>query len=169
MLRLIVALSVASTLFASSAGAETASASNKAKAAIDACLTRFAETDQRECIGAYSDACMKSPDGQTTYGMTDCLTEESDAWDAILNERYQARMTDAKELDKDRAEWDSTTSEAAKTLRAAQRAWVAFRDAECDRIFELNKDGTIRLPETASCLNRLTAERALALAGNENF
>lgn len=164
MLRLMSALVIVAAACVSGVSAQTKTDLGEARRAIDTCLSQSSHTNQRGCIGAYSDACMESPDGQTTLGMTDCLTTESDAWDAVLNERYQARMTEAKTLDKDRAEWgDSQPSEAAETLRTAQRAWIAFRDAECDRIFELNKDGTIRLPETASCTNRLTAERALAL------
>ncbi|MER0238645.1 lysozyme inhibitor LprI family protein [Fulvimarina sp. MAC8] len=163
MLRLITALAFAAA-FTPHASAQTGSGSGDAKAAIDSCLSQSSESNQRGCIGTYADACMESPDGQTTTGMTDCLTAESDAWDAVLNERYQARMADAKEIDATRAELgDSQPSQAAETLRTAQRAWIAFRDAECDRIFELNKDGTIRLPETAGCMNRLTAERAIEL------
>ncbi|EAU40217.1 hypothetical protein FP2506_11692 [Fulvimarina pelagi HTCC2506] len=164
MHRFFVFLALAAVTFVPfDAAAQSGTTSTEPRTAVDACLSRTSQDAQGSCIGAYADACMDTSEGQTTLGMTNCVRAESDAWDAILNENYQASMTEAKAVDADRSVSSSTDSEAAASLRAAQRAWITFRDAECARIFELYKDGSIRLPLTAGCVNRLTAERALEL------
>ncbi|RFC64966.1 DUF1311 domain-containing protein [Fulvimarina endophytica] len=153
---------------ANGSGDMAGSKDGEARSAIEQCLAGAGAQDPQSCIGTYAQSCGESEEGQTTQGMTDCIGQETDAWDALLNENYEARMTEAKSLDAERdAEGVLSDNEAAPLLRKAQRAWIAYRDAECDRIFELSKDGTIRLPETASCTNRLTAERALALGDDQ--
>ena len=134
-------------------------------AEIEACL---AKTDEpQSCIGTISNPCMETEDGQTTMGMADCLGNEEAAWDALLNARYKTALSDAKDMDKRLEEDGNFETVVADALVKAQRAWIAFRDAECDRLFELNKEGTIRTVVAASCLNDLTATRAIALGEDQ--
>ena len=91
------------------------------------------------------------------------LSAEADAWDTLLNRNYQVSLEAAADVDAELNE-SGTTSEAEADLRTAQRAWIAFRDAECDRQFSFYAGGTIRTVVYAQCQLSMTAERALALA-----
>lgn len=66
-------------------------------------------------IDADLEACL---DGEmTTPGMVECFGAAYEAWDAALNEVYAGLR-------------ESLSAEEALALRDAQRAWIAFRDAE---------------------------------------
>ena len=49
----------------------------------------------------------------------------------------------------------------AETLIAAQRAWIAFRDADCLHAYAMAGTGSIRQIEGASCRLSATAMRVL--------
>jgi uncharacterized protein YecT (DUF1311 family) len=63
------------------------------------------------------DACLAKPEALSTPGMVECADEAIRAWDKRLNEVYQQVM---KDLD----------PKSRELLRASQRRWVAFREAE---------------------------------------
>ena len=105
------------------------------------------------CIGAASNQCQQAtPDGSTTIGIASCIQAESEVWDTILNRKY-------KEV---RAAF-STEQGLAEQLLAAQRAWIAFRDAECQLVYAMWIDGTIRITIASECVLQMTARRALEL------
>ncbi|MBB3949550.1 lysozyme inhibitor LprI family protein [Aureimonas jatrophae] len=91
-----------------------------------------------------------------------CLETERAAWDTILNRNYQAALKAAEE--KDRELSANYETDIVSTLKSAQRAWIAYRDAECDRVFAYWKDGTIRTSATLICQRDLTGTRAIELA-----
>ena len=131
-------------------------------AAIETCVAEQSE-DPASCIGIAANLCQELPDGGSTLGISQCLSAEADGWDGLLNRHYRASLQAAASADEELAA-SGMPAEAQADLRAAQRAWVAFRDAECDRQFSLNAGGTIRTIVYAQCELSLTAERALALA-----
>jgi uncharacterized protein YecT (DUF1311 family) len=60
--------------------------------------------------------CMEGSEGQSTYGMLDCINKELQKQDAALNATYKklmARLTPARQ----------------KKLRQLQRDWIKRRDA----------------------------------------
>ena len=123
-------------------------------ATVEAC---FASTPSGQfspaCIGAASNQCQQAtPDGGTTMGIASCIQAESEVWDAILNRKY-------KEV---RAAF-SQEQGLADQLMTAQRAWIAFRDAECQLVYAMWIDGTIRVVAASECVLRMTARRALEL------
>ena len=130
-------------------------------ATLERCVAE-AGSDQQRCIGNIADTCQDQPGGSSTAGIDDCLGQERAAWDMILNQNYRSAIAAAKEQDASYLEQAMQTG-AAKSLLKAQRAWIAFRDAECDRRFEMYKDGTIRTNIASSCLLEMTARRALEL------
>lgn len=65
----------------------------------------------------------------STYEMNICAEREFDAADAVLNAIYKKALAAIPEMASD-APYDAKGWEAA--LRASQRAWIAFRDAECE-------------------------------------
>ena len=130
---------------------------------VDAATVRacFADTATGErtphCLGAASNACQEAPGGATTPGIAACIAAETAVWDAILNEEYRAT--------RDAFQGRPATGGSALTdsLRAAQGAWIAFRDADCALAYDRWADGTLRSVVAANCLMVFTADRAVEL------
>lgn len=117
-----------------------------------------------DCLGQASGACQGirsgTADGGTTLGITQCIQAETALWDEILNAQYK-RVQAALAIEDDagmRAGIDRTDA-----LRNAQRAWIAFRDADCTARYAMWQDGSIRSIVGANCMMTMTARRALAL------
>ena len=98
------------------------------------------------------DQCLERPEGQSTAGMIGCIGQELEIQDKALNAAYAKAMADLNDRQKAR-------------LRAAQRAWVAFRDADCAS--RQDEDwGTLSRITANACMLRRTAERTIDL---ENY
>ena len=87
--------------------------------------------------------------GQTSQAaMSECAGQAYRKSDAALNAAYReivARLAD---------------DEAGRgRLQAAQRAWLAFRDAECAFATAASADGSIHPYLRATCIETLTAAR----------
>ena len=112
------------------------------------------------CLGQAAGQCQDLPDGSTTIGIAQCIQAETAEWDAILNEEYKA--TQAVNAEADAAGY-STVMDRTDALRDAQRAWIAFRDADCAARYAMWQDGTIRTIVGANCHLTMTAGRAIEL------
>lgn len=110
-----------------------------------------------ECLGAASDQCQLLPGGTTSQGIATCIAAETVIWDDILNEEYQITRADLKTRDADEG------TDLAGGLHKVQRAWIAFRDAECDLTYDQWEGGSVRGIAYANCLLVMTAERSIAL------
>lgn len=109
-----------------------------------------------DCIGAASNPCMENQEGgSTTIGMTECMGRETAWWDSQLNVHYASLK-------------ESLGPDLFASLRDAQRAWIAYRDASCGFEYDLWSEGTIRSIVFASCMLDQTARRATALEGYAN-
>ncbi len=108
------------------------------------------------CVGDAANQCQTQPGGGSTIGVVACVQAETAVWDRFLNREYK---TTRAQLD----QADSGQPPVSEALLAAQRAWIAYRDAECSLAFERNRGGTIRSVAAASCLMRMTAQRSLEL------
>ena len=104
---------------------------------------------------------MEQPGGQTTVGMAECLGAETQAWDSLLNALWPRLKAAAQDADAVESPQDMGLPGRAESLLAAQRAWIAFRDAECRHAYAQGGMGTIRTLYGASCQLDETAERAL--------
>ena len=106
-----------------------------------------ADDDQ---IDADLEACL---DGEmTTQGMVECFGAAYEAWDSALNDVYgQLRA--------------SLADDEASALRDAQRAWIAFRDAEQGFLASLLKPdrGTMMRITVNAMMTDLVKARVLAL------
>ena len=73
-------------------------------------------------------------DPQTQSEMNACAAIDFERADAELNAEYRAAIAHARASDREesghRIEGDDRPADEA-TLREAQRAWIAFRDAHC--------------------------------------
>ena len=97
------------------------------------------------------DRCLDAPSGMSTLGQKECVWAETKIQDARLNREYAAAL---RRL---------TAPQQAK-LKAAQRAWIAFRDADCAAREDFEW-GTLSQVNAAFCVLEKTAERADFLAG----
>ncbi|MEM5473815.1 lysozyme inhibitor LprI family protein [Hoeflea sp. AS60] len=100
-------------------------------------------------------------DPQTQMEMTYCAGVDYEQADADLNEIWPKIVAEAKENDEYVAEMARergvpTTLEA---LRTAQRAWITFRDAQCEYEAYEVFGGTAQPMVGSLCLARLTRER----------
>lgn len=100
------------------------------------------------CSAAAAEDCANAAD-QATMSM--CAAEDFKAADEKLNNQYkeiEARLAD--------------DADAKGLLVAAQRAWVAFRDAECTFQTSGSADGSIYPMLNSMCMASLTADRSAA-------
>ena len=85
----------------------------------------------------------------TTVAIMDCLQGVAGQWDKRLNTAYQAALK-------------ASESQARKeALIRAERAWLAYRNANCD--WYDAQEGTIREVEGAGCMLDMTKARAAEL------
>jgi len=102
------------------------------------CGPALAEEPQVDCDNA-----------MTQTDMNICSYQDYQAADVELNETYAWAM--------DRAKGYGQT--AADALRAAQRAWIPYRDAACEAEAVLYEGGSIQPLIVSSCLASLTRQR----------
>jgi uncharacterized protein YecT (DUF1311 family) len=97
----------------------------------------------------------------TTVEMNFCADKEYAAADAGLNETYKAALAKIAKSGGERP-YDSKSWEAA--LRASQRAWIAFRDAECKGLVPMQwGGGSGTTLAVLGCMTSLTQARAAML------
>ena len=96
-------------------------------------------------------------DARNTVEMNACADKELTAADADLNKAYRKVLARVPSVDAP-APYDAKGYEAA--LRAAQRAWVAYRDADCKGVvpFEWG-GGTGATAAVLGCLTEKTKAR----------
>ena len=90
-----------------------------------------------------------SCDGNT-YQMVECLKAKTAEWDKRLNAAYQKAVQDAQPTQRE-------------SLRAAQRLWIQYRDANC--LYYGLGEGTIARIEAGECMRDMTKARAEELEG----
>jgi uncharacterized protein YecT (DUF1311 family) len=83
---------------------------------------------------------------ETTVELVDCWNAEWKKADAELNRVYQAAIKKQR------------PPNAAK-LRRAQRAWIAYRDAQCEAEGSVYEGGTIQPMIVGHCMLTLTQQR----------
>ena len=83
-----------------------------------------------------------------TVDIVDCVDRHAKRWDAELNRAYKALMSRAEESQR-------------APLKAAQRSWINYRDANC--AFYGSASGSVSRIEAAECLRAMTQARACEL------
>lgn len=115
----------------------------------------------RSCIGAAAEACMeKTQGGYSTAGMAGCVAAEIDVWDGFLNREYKGLRALMAEADANASAGNVSRVDA---LRDTQRAWIAYRDAECGFNWAMFQEGTMRLLVAVGCRLDMTAQRSMEL------
>ncbi|GIT92892.1 hypothetical protein JANAI62_33500 [Jannaschia pagri] len=124
-----------------------------------------APAHMRACIGQAARLCMDETEGgHTTIGQTGCQAMEKGLWDDLLNSDWPEHRRWAEAADAaEREVFGDTFSKRAEALRSAQRAWIAFRDAECGLAYALWGSGSMRNIAASACEMQMTAERVIDL------
>jgi len=91
----------------------------------------------------------KSCDGNT-FEMVECLKAKTAEWDKRMNIAYQQALKDAGNAQRE-------------PLRAAQRLWIQYRDANC--LYYGMGEGTIARLDAGECMRSMTEARAKELEG----
>jgi len=90
-----------------------------------------------------------SCDGNT-FQMVECLKARTAQWDKRMTIAYQQALKDAVPAQPDQ-------------LRAAQRLWIQYRDANC--LYYGLGEGTIARLDAGECMRSMTEARAKELEG----
>ena len=101
-------------------------------------------------IGIARPAFAQCEHAGTTADTTDCFDREYKKADAELNRIYKLAFTGLDE-------------KATENLRKAQRAWMVYRDAQCDAEYAKWGGGSGGPAAHLSCLLRLTRLRTREL------
>lgn len=91
----------------------------------------------------------QSCDGNT-FQMVECLKAKTAQWDKRLNTAYQKAVQDAQPAQRE-------------PLRAAQRLWIQYRDANC--LYYGMGEGTIARLDAGECMRSMTEARAREFEG----
>ena len=121
--------------------------------AVVASLAPPALAADKDPIDGALERCLETPSGQTTAGMVECIGAATTAWDRRLNEAYQKAM-------------QALDPRSQDLLRASQRKWLAFRDAEATALngpWRLSA-GTLAQVTTANANLSAVKERAEELS-----
>lgn len=97
---------------------------------------------------------------QTQADMTYCAGVDYEKADKELNAEYQKLRKVLAERDKNA---DEAGKGATEALVAAQRAWVAFRDVNCDFHGFQARGGTMEPMLVSACLADMSSKRAAEL------
>lgn len=98
----------------------------------------------------------------STVEMNNCAASEFEKADAELNRVYQDALADIPKMAMDEPPFDAKSWEEA--LRASQRAWIAFRDAECeDHVEKFWTGGSGATVEIIGCKTEKTEQRTKEL------
>lgn len=101
-----------------------------------------------------------SPSPKSTLEINECAMRKYKARDRDMNEAYKALTASLKPVDAS----DTTDYAAVETqLMAAQKSWVAFRDADCNALRKFYEQGTIRTVLHVGCLIDRTVQRTKEL------
>jgi uncharacterized protein YecT (DUF1311 family) len=118
---------------------------------VESCLESagVAEEVLRQCIGAGARPCIEA-EGGATHGYVLCWSHEAGTWQSRLERA--ARDLNERHADRD-----------PQRLAAANAAWQAWADAECEYWAYEEGGGVGEQVDRARCIARVTAERAIDL------
>ena len=87
-----------------------------------------------------------------TPDLTECAAKEQKTVEVKLNSTYRKVL---KELE----QRDDNHQETRKKLVAAQRAWIKFREADCDAAYQYYAGGTMRNLVHIGCMQKRAEQR----------
>ncbi|WP_455270605.1 lysozyme inhibitor LprI family protein [Rhizobium herbae] len=113
-----------------------------------------AQEDQVDCANAMTQADMNF-----------CANKDYEAADTELNAVYKKTMTVMRDTDKELGEIDANYVGAVDALKKAQRAWIDYRDGQCELAGFEARGGSMEPMLVSGCLADLTKKRTEELKG----
>ena len=118
-------------------------------------------------IAAQPDDAIDCNNAMNQQDMNFCAEQEFERADAELNALWrrviaEERANDA-EYNREYVATGAPPVNAEQALREAQRAWIAFRDAQCTYEGYENFGGSLQPLTEATCRTRMTRERIAQL------
>lgn len=110
-------------------------------------VSQFTFADESKFTKQFS-ICMDNSRG-TTSEMLDCMGIETKYQDTRLNKAYKEVMV-------------TLTAECKSQLQQVQRAWIKYRDTNCNFYADSNADSLATL-NSANCFMEITASRVALL------
>lgn len=99
---------------------------------------------------------MDCANAQVQMELTYCAEQDFQKADTLLNAQYKVTRDLMRQRDADADEW---TKGAEKALVSAQRAWVAYRDAQCASYGFQARGGSMEPMLIYGCQADLTRKR----------
>jgi uncharacterized protein YecT (DUF1311 family) len=96
---------------------------------------------------------------QSTLELSGCKKVHLDKADAKLNKIYKKVLAEYSLPDDE----SITRSEVRKRLLAAQKAWITFRDNDCEARYTIDASGSIRILSYLDCMIDKTEKRTVEL------
>ena len=101
----------------------------------------------------------------TQIDMTMCAQAAFERADAELNKAWKPAYAEMQRLDREYQTAGEGLLGYAPALLASQRAWIAYRDAQCEVESQENRGGSGQPMVYSLCKERLTQERTMFLRG----
>jgi len=119
---------------------------------IEACLLKQSQNNAKaeNCIGNIKGACDDAISAGGEAAHATCSDNETAVWDALLNKIW-AEMPDA------------LRPKRFADLKRVQKLWLAYRDAKCDFVNDIQSLDMWNLMRSADCRMDETARRAIEL------
>lgn len=92
----------------------------------------------------------------TTPEINECASIEKDKVEAKLNDTYKKALAF---LDNSDPLIKEDAAKAKAKLKEAQRAWIKFRETDCDAIYSFNASGTMRTVLWIGCMQSHAEQR----------
>ncbi len=102
---------------------------------------------------------------ETQADMNICANKDYEAADTELNAVYKKAMAAVKDTDKELGEIDANYVGAVDALKKAQRAWIDYRDGQCELAGFEARGGSMEPMLVSGCLADLTKKRTEELKG----
>ncbi|THK38307.1 lysozyme inhibitor LprI family protein [Ensifer sp. MPMI2T] len=99
----------------------------------------------------------------TQMDMNICAGQDYDRADADLNKIYKQAVAAMKAKDKELGEIDAAYVGAEEALKKAQRAWIGYRDGQCQLAGFEARGGSMEPMLVSGCLAELTRKRTTEL------
>lgn len=112
---------------------------------------------------AQEDPPVDCANAQTQMDMNQCAYEDFEKADRELNAVYKKAMVSQVELDKQSAEMSPVYVGAVKALKKAQRAWIDYRDGQCEGMGYQASGGSMQGMLIDGCKASLTQARTKEL------
>jgi uncharacterized protein YecT (DUF1311 family) len=99
----------------------------------------------------------------TQSDMNICANQDYEAADKELNAVYRTTMTAMQATDRQLGEIDQNDVGAVEALKKAQRAWIGYRDGQCELAGFEARGGSMEPMLVSGCLADLTRKRTAEL------